>query len=159
MNYKQHIAVGFAAAALALWGLVQAGFLQLKTFFDPVLAAELFLATLLFSVLPDIDARNSKVSGALQFLLLAAAAFGAGEFLLTKNPSALAKTALAIPLLIAHFLYAKSGRKHRRFPHSPVFGALACVAVFVLTGSKTVAFAGAVAFASHLIADEFHGFP
>ena len=155
MNYKQHVAIGFAANALALWVLVQAGFLPMKTFYNPVLDAELIAVVLLFSVLPDVDALNSKVSRLLQFLLLAVAAVGVGEFFLTKNPWALAKTALALLLLLAHFLYAKSGRKHRRFPHSPAFGAAACLVVFALAGSKTVALAGAIAFALHLLADEF----
>ncbi|HLD62642.1 MAG TPA: metal-dependent hydrolase [Candidatus Norongarragalinales archaeon] len=152
MNSLEHIALGFAANASVLWILSQAGYyLPVMQNAPLVLAAAAAIA--LFSILPDVDSINSLASKLFRLFALLAAAGWAYEFFSSKSAFALAKAVFALLAVAGHFLYAKSGRMHRQFPHTFSFGALACVAVFLLTGSKAIAIASAIAFASHLIAD------
>ncbi|MEM4255158.1 MAG: metal-dependent hydrolase [Candidatus Norongarragalinales archaeon] len=153
MRFYEHIAVGFAANAALFWILSKTGFFSLQFFQNTPLALTFLLAIALFSLLPDVDSLNSFASKLFQLALLAFAAASVIEFSSVKSVVPLAKAVFALLLLVGHFLYAKSGRMHRQFPHTFAFGALACAAAFMLTGSKTVALASAVAFASHLAAD------
>jgi len=152
MNSYAHIALGFAANAALLWFLAQAGY-AFPIMQNVPLAFAVAISIALFSILPDIDSINSLASKLFKLALLLAAASWTYEFFASKSALALAKAVFALLAVGGHFLYAKSGRMHRQFPHTFAFGALACIAAFLLTGSKTVALASAIAFASHLAAD------
>jgi hypothetical protein len=153
MNYYQHIAIGFIANSIAFLALVQAKVLSPYSAFNPVFSLTLLLSIALFSILPDVDSSNSVASKLLKAFLALLIVLYALEFISTRSTSSLVKIVLAVLVFTAHFLYAKRGRMHRQFPHTPAFGVLACVVLFMLTGSKTVVLAGGIAFASHLVAD------
>ncbi|MFH1056825.1 MAG: metal-dependent hydrolase [Candidatus Micrarchaeota archaeon] len=153
MKYYQHIAIGFLANGLAFGLLVQAKLFNPSVFYDVSFAFQVFLAIFLFSILPDVDSIGSFASKIFRFALLLSAGFFAWEFYATRNPSSLIKILAVALVAMGHFLYAKRGRMHRQFPHTLAFGVLACVAIFALTGSKTVALSGGIAFLSHLLAD------
>lgn len=160
MKFREHLLIGLLANALVFWILAKAGFYSTNPLagFPPnpafLLTALAVLASILvFSVLPDIDESGSEASKLLRLALLAAALYYAIDFALTKNYWSIAKAGLGALLFLLHLAYARGDFLHRRFPHTFTFGVAACIAAFLLTGSKTVAVAGFVAFASHLIAD------
>jgi len=154
VNYKAHLLIGLSANALAFALAAGLHLFSLNAVAaNPVLVAGIILAAVVFSILPDIDSSKSVASWIFRLVLFAATAFFAVDYYLTKNVFSLYKAAGTIFLFALHFAYAQDGKMHRRFPHSLAFGALACLAVFILTGSKLAALAGCVAFLSHLAAD------
>lgn len=153
MKYPHHLAIGFILVALAFWVLGYEKLYRLNPLSNAFLFLQVLLATAVFSMLPDIDESNSNASKALRLVFFITALVSAIEFAVTKNNFALARSVVALVILVVHFAYARSDFLHRRFPHSFTFGVLACIAVFLLTASKLVAFAAAIAFFSHILAD------
>ncbi|GEM_PF-6333111 len=153
MRFYEHIVIGLAANAALFWFLSKTGFFSFTFFQNTTLAAAMLFAIALFSILPDVDSINSFASKLFRLVLLFVALASVIEFVYGKSVFALGKAVLAALVFVGHFLYAKSGRMHRQFPHTFTFGILACLAAFLLTWSKTIALASAIAFASHLIAD------
>ncbi len=165
MNFYEHVLIGFVANALAFWILATQGIYALNPGLVSSLQSGLFLLSslysllpvlfsiALFSVLPDIDESGSGPSKLLRLSLGAVAVLYAVDFLFAKNVLSAVKSGAAAVGLLLHLAYARGDFLHRRFPHTFTFGIAACAAAFLLTGSKTVAVAGFIAFASHLAAD------
>lgn len=153
MKYPYHLAIGFLMVALAFWLLDYQKIYHFNPLSNFFLSIQILVAAAVFSMLPDIDSSSSNASKALRLVFFLISLLSAIEFAITKNNFALARSVVALVVLIVHFAYARSDFLHRRFPHSFTFGALACIAVFLLTASKLVAFAAAIAFFSHILAD------
>lgn len=153
MKFYEHIAIGLLANAALLWLLSQNGLFRLSALLNPVFSASLFTAITLFSILPDIDSINSLASKTLRLALFLVALASLFEFAATRDAFALGKAVAALLVFGGHFLYAKTGRMHRQFPHTFVFGIIACVIAYAMTNSKSIFLVSFVSFALHLAAD------
>lgn len=153
MRFHEHLALGFAANAAAFWLLYVSGWFNPALLQNTALALTAVFSIALFSILPDVDSINSFASKILRLLLLVIALSSIIEFVSTQSLFPLAKAFAALLVFTGHFLYAKRGKMHRQFPHSLLFGAAACAALYLLTSSKSIALSAAIAFLSHLLAD------
>ena len=150
MKFWNHVLLALAANAIAFYFILQ---LRIASGYTLVFLLEAIVITVVFAGLPDIDSIKSHASKIFRLALGIIAVWGLYEFIALQNTVGLAKAAGALLAFVGHFLYAKSGRMHRQFPHSFAFGTLACIAVLIATGSKLLSLAAAISFLSHLLAD------
>lgn len=144
-SYSWHVFIGYLFACL-VFGLFYFLGIDLWSDFLPVL-----IVVFVFSILPDIDCKNSRASGFLHLSSVVAVAFMAFSSL-----SVLIKVLIVFAvsfLEVYHFTHARSDNKHRQFPHSFTFGVSASLFAFLVSRSIPVLIMGFTAFASHLVGD------
>lgn len=147
MDWKAHIALGLICSA---------GLIAVLAYFS--ISYEISLITagiaVLYSILPDIDNKNSAITHLFQVVLLITAVYFALQ-LFQNNGDLQAILGLAgtVGIYVFHFFYSKDGRDHRRFPHTFLFGIIAVGLCYFITKSWVDCGVAAVSFLSHLVGD------
>ncbi|PIN87716.1 hypothetical protein COV12_02340 [Candidatus Woesearchaeota archaeon CG10_big_fil_rev_8_21_14_0_10_32_24] len=148
-NYHQHLFIGFFVSAILILSL---HFIFHLNLINANMLTTLVIVTLIFSLLPDIDHRSSKISVFLHFLfLLVVLAFFTK--LITFNFSSILIIAVVVGLEVYHLIFAKSNWKHRQFPHSFTFGFFSLIVLYLITSSWIAIFVGGITFFSHILID------
>lgn len=145
MNYKEHF----------IFALITCTPLIILELTNPLTVIKLVITIFVFSTLPDIDHSKSKPSKILQAALLTGFMYYGTDFLTGRAFGSLAKSFALLGALFLHWNYAADSYKHRRFPHTYTFGALAGIALYFLTNSITITAAGSVSFLTHIITDGY----
>lgn len=143
MNYKGHILVGLFLTTLLVVGLTK------YLFADFTLAefAVLFLISLIFSQLPDIDTQASKIRYLVTILFIIMSLY----FIWTKN--ILMAVTVLVSLLAVWLMGLVEGFQHRGYIHTYVAGFLFSLPL-VMFGFWFFLCA-LINFSSHLVVDRF----
>ncbi|USN54698.1 MAG: metal-dependent hydrolase [Candidatus Peribacteria bacterium] len=143
-----HLAAGTIATAGLTYAVYPQGIAQMsqETF------VTLLVVMLVYSILPDIDHKSSKISA---FLHLTALFVFAWIFLSDGQTSLRSRILIVfiIFLEVYHQMYAVKHRKHRKFPHTIAFLVLASFVLLVYTQSLFLASIGFVCCGLHLAMD------
>lgn len=110
------------------------------------------LTVVLFSILPDIDSKRSKISWILHLTVLVIIAWLYLR-MIPFNAHSILLIGFIGYLEIYNNLYARNHRTHRQFPHTFTFGALCTGVLYLITGSEVLTMLGAFCFVLHLVLD------
>ena len=140
MNYRSHLIVGFIAGAIyILFSYYFLGF-----FHGPNDILLTIVVTVIFSLLPDIDHRNSLISFAFMGMGISGAVAG---YLLDNN------TLLLSSLVFLVIIFISWNMGHRKFIHSISFGIIVSLMLTYFLGYE-YGILGFICFYSHLLADK-----
>lgn len=148
-NYKEHLFFGFIITGVIILIL---HFVFHLNIIGVDMLIRLVVVTLIFSLLPDIDHKNSYISAFLHFTSVITVISLFTKIINLKFSSILILISL-LGLEIYHWKYATDNQKHRQFPHSFTFGFFSLIILFLITFSCLALFVGAIVFVSHLILD------
>lgn len=149
-GYKFHIAIGFCISLILLIILNQTNYFKLVTveFLIPW-----FIITLIFSIIPDIDARKSKASLFLHILIVLCIIL----FFIPLIPIYTTISIIFILLILEtyHLIFAKKGRGHRHWSHNVFFGLILSIFISIVSSEWLLGIFAFVSFLSHLAIDKF----
>ena len=148
--YPAHILTG----AVATWAIILATDTPLLESWHRELGIAVLATTVVFSVLPDIDHKASRVSALLHFSAICALARLA-LFQSTLNLSSFVLIVTIVLLELYHRAYAKSGVHHRQFPHSYTFLILMTIALFLISASWLITLIWFICCFLHLALDNY----
>lgn len=148
MNYQGHLIFSLVVNGVVLFILHSLGL-------SVELSLPLIAAFGIFTLLPDIDSRNS-IASRLLFMVLGAVFLGSIAEILVNGLNLLSGggIVLTISLFLIHLVISRDDRLHRAFPHTLAFGAIACAAFFLISGSFLATLVAAISFLSHVVADK-----
>lgn len=145
MDWKTHVLFGLVCCTLAVFALSQ--------FSIPIDVSPASLGiAVLYSILPDIDHRNSTITHLFQLVLFLAIVYFIFEYF-SDSARAILGAVACVGLYVFHQFYAKDSKMHRAFPHTILFGILAVGICFFITKSYSGSAIAGIAFSSHLIGD------
>ncbi len=107
---------------------------------------------MVFSILPDIDHKISKIS---RFLHIAFLIILLGLYFkeIPLNSSSIVLIISIVLMNIYNYLYAKNHWTHRQFPHTFTFGILATIMLYLITWSVMLTLLWFFCFTLHLLLD------
>lgn len=145
MNYKSHLLFGFLFFLLVLFANFKFNFIQ----FNLLNGFICILIFLIYSVMPDIDHRNSNITWL--FVNLSIVGLGAGilQYLFFNSPRL-----IIFSFLILILLFIFSGLSHRGVIHSIFSGILFSLPLILLFGWFYF-FVALVSWYSHLLGDGY----
>lgn len=148
-NYQQHIFLGFITTTMFLV------LLQTTLKIDVFNAYTLYIAiiaTLIFSILPDIDHKNSRASN-LTLIGVAIVIFAILFSLIKISLKNILPIILLLGIGVYHIFFAKNGKDHRQFPHTFIFGFAISFLFLIITQSFIGFYVAILSFSSHLLLD------
>ncbi|MBI2668809.1 metal-dependent hydrolase [Candidatus Woesearchaeota archaeon] len=148
-TFEKHIELGFGVSIVVLailWGILGINIFEMNTLISG------FVTTIIFSVLPDIDNKNAKISRYLHVMFIVSI-IGLFWKTFSINISTITAFLMLIGLELYHWNYAKDDKTHRQFPHTFTFGILTSIFLYVITFSGIATLLGFLALSSHLLID------
>ena len=145
MNWKYHLIFGILVFSLIVY------FLRISLLSLEVIP--MFVAVVMFSLLPDIDHEGSKVSKLFRVFYISSGFYSGYRFFI-GDKSYLIAFVLSFLLFVFHFFIAKNSPRHRRFPHTFTFGIIASIILGIFTNFM-IGIIGFIAFFIHLVLDKY----
>lgn len=145
-NYKNHLVVGFLLSFIFL-SLV---FVLFPSYMKFILIS--FIVIPIFSLLPDIDHKMSKIS----FLLHVSIILTFVSLFFQIIPFSFGSILFFVSLLVLeiyHIIFAIDHWSHRHFSHTFTFGVACLLITYLITFSFIVTFVGFISFSSHILMD------
>jgi len=135
MNWKQHIGIGTAAGIIILF--------MFRNLLDVKLWTIGIIVSVIYSVLPDIDHQNSKLTWTLLTIFTYA-----NVLLLVFKKELIHYSVIG---QFVSLLFMKT--PHRGITHSLLCNAVFSIGLFMLVNSWVITLAGFISYWSHMIAD------
>ncbi|MFH1505998.1 MAG: metal-dependent hydrolase [archaeon] len=150
-GYKEHITLGILFT-VAFFLILYFAF-KIDVLSTNILVPSI-ITILIFSLLPDIDHKESIISGFLH-VVAGMAIIAIIAKAIPLNYASFLTVAFVGYLEYYHWSYARADRNHRQFPHTFTFGIISSAVFFFITLSWVVLIVAFLTFVSHILADGY----